>query len=162
MTDPSLAERNEMIAAMVGGGMSYHAVAREYGLTRERIRQICNSMGVLSPRAYPVYAQKKEQAIKLAKKGVGTSEIARRVGIDYLTVRKYAADLIAENHMCVDCSTSLRGEAPNKKRCEPCNKEHQKVLNRKYWRTNSMMRQRQAEYGRKVRADRIIEKIRED
>lgn len=44
------AERNTTIAMRVAAGATYAAIGRELGLSRERVRQICASHVVRSPK----------------------------------------------------------------------------------------------------------------
>ncbi len=59
-------ERNKRIVAGVRAGETYNAIAKRYDISRERVRQIANSVGLISHRAVAIRQGLKAE--RLAKK----------------------------------------------------------------------------------------------
>lgn len=75
-------KRNERIAAAVRAGETYIAIGKRYGVSRERVRQIAGSFGLISHRAMAMRQGLKAE--RLAKKAAARA--ARRADLE----RRYA------------------------------------------------------------------------
>ena len=81
-------ERRKTIAELYRQGMTLEAIGRQYGITRERIRQIIHRFNQLAgnpvsirPRVSPKVLERREQVVELCRAGKTTRQIAEILGI---------------------------------------------------------------------------------
>lgn len=95
--------RAERMARMYAAGATLEEIGREYGITRERVRQVLNKvadMSVLKAEARTSRRQQRERqaqralpkARKLLSAGVALQEVASELGIPFALVRELDAE----------------------------------------------------------------------
>lgn len=109
---PHLTEKGKRVIQLLPV-MNDSQIAKEVGLTRERVRQLRNKIGIESPakgqHCSPFWTEEKiSQVVKLTKAGLIASEIAREMGImngDIVRhiARKYNIQLNSKREMMNQC-----------------------------------------------------------
>ena len=90
----STSEARAAIAARRLAGESYAAIGHTYGVSRERIRQICTQLGVTSPvDLCRVPEARLEQAVALTKEGASPRAASKTVGIGEAPLRRRLKEL---------------------------------------------------------------------
>ena len=107
------------------------AVARDYGLTRERVRQITTVAGVFS-RGSIYHCRKRREIIReLWELGYTNVEITEELSVSKVTVRRDLRLLgLKANAYCVDCGDPLEGRTPSTQRCDICQAVHIRKVTR--------------------------------
>lgn len=78
-------ERKQRMIEMRGKGWTLARIAREFGVTRERVRHILGNTG-----RCPVREAKHREVVTLIDQGLTVDEIGRRLGVKARTVKKWA------------------------------------------------------------------------
>lgn len=82
-------DRNNKIRFLRSQGMKVKHIAKRYGISRQRVSQICGTVDGYSIRA----DIKKERIISLRKRGWTAKEVGKLMGISEATVYKYSNGL---------------------------------------------------------------------
>lgn len=93
-------DRDRRIEALYRSGRTLQEIGEEYGVTRERIRQLLRKMGVPSyGHRYGIGKRKskallrKQEVLSLASSGTTVIEIARAIGSDPISVRRLLKEI---------------------------------------------------------------------
>lgn len=149
-------KRTRKISSLVQSGKSLRGIASQIGMTRERVRQLLNEMGIKTAfshlrqrrRRGPTHAELRKIHI-LYQKGVATLRIAKELNLHLPWLRTIMAQhKIFGRFRCARCGREFRrtGTVSRYKYCEACSiqltLERAAEYNRRRYRTDPEYRKR--------------------
>lgn len=112
-------DRNEAIRATRAAGVTLEAIGTSLGVTRERIRQVCEARNVFRPNMIGGPRVSVNEINDLYRKGFSKSEIAGMLGAHYRTIHRRCDESIVTRREWAAARRAMLMRVADEKQVEP-------------------------------------------